>query len=101
MSASSVAITNDIGGAVLRDTRIGVAEAPALQNRTVNQAGGIPLTTEFRALASVLIQLQDQNGIVVLFPGTGITVATTAVNNFSNVNFFWRERVFEPAEGNF
>ena len=101
MGLGTAAITTNLGGAVLRDTRTGITVTPTLQNRTVQQAGGIAATSEFRSLASVQIQVNDPNGVFILFPGTGVTVATVGTNIVSTVNYFWRERVFEPAEVNF
>jgi len=100
-SPSATAIGTDIGGARVRDLRVGVANIPVCQNRTVQQVGGIPLTFQIRAIADEEIPVHDPNGIFVLFPGTGLTVATTTVATLSTVNFFWRERVFEGAENQF
>jgi len=100
MAATTTALANSVGNVILRDLR-NLTDVPSCQNRNVQQAGGIPLITEWRALASVMLHIADPNGIQVLFPGTGLTVATVGTNIVSTVNWFWRERVFEPAEVNF
>jgi len=100
MAATTTALTTSVGNVILRDLR-NLTDVPTCQNRTVQQAGGIPLITEWRALASVMLHIADPNGIQILFPGTGLTVATVGTNIVSTVNWFWRERVFEPAEVNF
>ena len=42
--------------------------------------------------------LRDDNGIVVLSPGTGLNLGTVVQNNFFTVNYFWRERLASPSE---
>ena len=101
LNAATAAITTNLGGARVRDTRQGILEIPTLQNRTVQQAGGIANTHQYRVLADTTLQVADENDIFILFPGTGLTIATVSQNVLSSVNFFWRERTFEPAEVNF
>jgi len=97
----TTAITTLVGNELVRDTRLGVVNSPVLQNRTVQQVAGVALIYQWRVLADTTLKISDDNGVCVLFPGTGLTVATTIINTVSTVNFLWRERVFEPAEINF
>jgi len=98
----TLAIGTSVGNIVKRDTRIGVAERPVAQNRTVQQVGGGSLVgLALRMEVSVQQVVQDPNAVVILFPGSGCTVATEATNIQSRVSWMWRERAFEPAEVNF
>jgi len=81
-----------------RDTRRGVTAELTGQHRTDQSvvAGGL----DFRVavLADTSFTLKDDNGICVLFPGTGLTVTNSTLNQDSTVAFMWRERAFEPSE---
>lgn len=101
LSMSQVALTNNVGNVERRDTREGVVALSVGQNRNVQQPGGVPAVLEFTILADTVFTLEDPNGLWVLFPDTGTRLATTTVNTESIVTWFWRERVFEPAEVNF
>lgn len=94
-------LLTNVGNNPLRDTRLGVPILPVGQIRNVQQVGGIPAFTSIRLLANVSFTLNDSNGVAILWPGTGYTIATTGANLASNVSFWWRERVFEPSENNF
>ncbi len=52
-------------------------------------------------LAGVTFSLRDDNGLVVLSPGTGINIGTVVQNTTLSVNYFWRERLAQPSEINF
>ena len=89
------------GTALLRDTRTGVAEVPVGQIRDDQSVAGIAQHGAVRVLADDPYTLTDENGVCVLFPGTGITFAPRDAARQFLINFMWRERVFEPAEVNF
>jgi len=96
------AIGTATGNDAKRDTRTGVVSATVAEQRTVQQAGGGSLVgLAPRMDIGTTHTVTDPNGVVVLFPGTGCTVATEATNVQSRISFMWRERVFEPAEDNF
>jgi hypothetical protein len=42
--------------------------------------------------------LRDDNGIVVLSPGTGLNIGTVGTQLRLTVNYFWRERPASPSE---
>jgi len=97
----NIALTNDVGGGNFRDTRLGVATTPVAQIRSQLDATGLAATWQSRIIGNQLNTLQDDNGIVVLAPGTGFVIAPTANNLTFLSSFFWRERVAEPSELNF
>ena len=101
LGVNAAAIGTDLGNVQLRDTRLGITARAIAENRGVQQVGGIASNFAFRLEASITFQLEDQNGLFVLFPGTGIRAATTVANTQSRVGWFWRERAFEPSEANF
>lgn len=91
-------LTTDVGNSVVRDTRQGVAVNAVGQMRSVQQAAGLPAFMSIRQGANVAFLITDPNGLAVLFPGTGYTVAPADLNIPTNVSFWWRERVFESSE---
>ena len=97
----NAALTNDVGNVVRRDTRDGVTARLVAENRAVQQPGGIASHLAWRVLANEQYQLTDPNGLWILFPGTGITIATESTNVQSSVSWFWRERPFQPSEDQF
>jgi len=101
LQISTAPLTNDAGNVIRRDTRFGVAALVVGQNRFVQSAAGLAPHVVFRLIIDTPFTFGDQNGLFVLFPGTGVTFASTSSNVSTSCQFFWRERVFEPAEGNF
>lgn len=83
-----------------RDLRFGVSQTTAAEIRTLTDAGGIPGTFSARVSSDTPLQLTDPNGLFILSPGSGLTVANASVNVAITASFFWRERVAEPSELN-
>lgn len=93
------ALTTDVGNTGLRDTR--ELGGPVAQIRSVQQAGGAPLTWEMIVatdVAGVTQTLENQSGLAVLAPGTGMTFTSTLANTQTTVAFLWRERIAEESE---
>jgi len=101
LSNAIAALTTLAGNERRRDTRRGVNAELVGQNRSDQSAVSGGLDMRFRILQDVMTYLRDDNGLTVLFPGTGTTISTESMNNGSQVTFLWRERPFEPAEINF
>ncbi len=93
-------LTSAIVGQV-RDTRTGIADRPVGQIRFEQKAGGLAAVGQVLVRANVTFTFEDPRGLFVLIPGTGVTFATTTTNVASGLNFWWKERVAEPAELNF
>lgn len=92
------ALTTLSGNERRRDTRAGTLASIVGQSRREQNATSGGLEFRFRMIADVQQYITDQNGIAVLFPGTGLVVSSQATNLFSSVSFLWRERVFEGSE---
>jgi len=96
--------TASIGGTpvrgLFRDARFGVPRSTALTVESVDGGtvgGGLRLQIE----ALKQITLRDDNGIVVLTPGSRLTVGSLQFNVRLTVNYFWRERAAVDSEINF
>jgi len=98
-ATSALSILN--GNVIKRDTREGVIAVPVGQIRTVQQAAGLPTIGAIFVVSDVQQLLENNNGLFVLAPGTGVTFASTIANIDSTLTFMWRERVAQAAELNF
>jgi len=92
------ALTTLAGNERRRDTRAGTLATVVAQQRTAQDVVGGGLDMQLRTLANTTNFLRDDDGIAVLFPGTGLTVTAQTLNIGSTVGFFWRERVFQESE---
>jgi len=83
-----------------RDTRSGFSLESAGKVSAFTSA---PITARgrFRIAAGRSFILQDSDGMFVLAPGTGLSVATNSLNAALDVTFFWREREALQSELNF
>ena len=90
------ALTTLAGNERRRDTRAGTLAGLVAQQRTAQDvvSGGL----DFRIRSTRIAELSDENGVAILFPGTGLTVTAQTLNIDSTVSFMWRERVFEESE---
>lgn len=98
---TTTALALDVGNVIPRDTRAGIIAPLVTQVRSQTQPGNFGRFGLIHIVTGQNQTLEDQNGIVVLAPGTGWTVATTVVNSELTASFFWRERVALPSELNF
>ncbi len=85
---------------LFRDARFGTPRLTAAQ---VSSADNVVIGGGFRIrlVDGVPLSVQDDNGIVVLTPGTTLDCGTTGPNILMTVNYFWRERVALDSEINF
>jgi len=101
LDTRDTALTTLVGNERRRDTRTGVDADTTGQNRTLADTSNGGLAFRIRVLANEQEYVTDSNGVIILFPGTGLVVSTEATNVQSVISFMWRERTFEPAEVNF
>jgi len=95
-----VALTTGIGTETFRDMRLSLTQRPIgeiRQDTDVSLADG---TGQVRVQASDPYTMQDENGIVVLPPGTGFEIGATTTNSTIAHAWNWRERVAEQSELN-
>jgi len=95
---TTVPLLTEVGNNPLRDTRDPIAAGATTQIRSEQDVSGIPAHFQFRSIANTPTKITDPNGVVILAPGTGLTVAPSTVNRSLTCSFFWRERIFEPSE---
>jgi len=85
---------------LFRDARFGGNRATAAElRRDTNVPTGAGL--RIPVVVDVPVTIRDDNGLVVLTPGTAFQVGTTGNNVDFSVNFFWRERLAQESEINF
>jgi len=85
--------------ATVRDLRLGTVRRSTAEVRAASDAAVLAANGgEFRVLANGVATITDPNGIVILAPGTGMTLTTTSLTAVVTATFFWRERVAEASE---
>lgn len=85
---------------LFRDGRLGGNRNTALELRSdSNIATGAGI--RFRSIGNGPESIRDDNGLVVLPPGTAFQVGTVDDNIQLETNFFWRERTAQESELNF
>ena len=80
-----------------RDGRFGVPRSTVAIASSLDggsTGGGLRI----RSNTNVPTTLRDDNGIVVLSPGTGLNIGTVSFAIGLTVNYFWRERPAAPSE---
>lgn len=85
----------------IRDTRLGADSLPVGQMRFAIAGFASPNQGRIQLGADETFTLEDQNGIVVLAPGSGWEVGAFVANVNVFATFFWRERVAQQSELNF
>jgi len=98
----SEALATAIDTQNFRDTRFGLA-ASSLPVGTIRTRSAVQTANSIgqtKLLANTPLQLDDENGLAVLIPGSGFEMGVSQTNAKINVVFYWRERVAEPAELN-
>jgi len=95
---TNVALADVVGGNIFRDTRAGLFTGGVAQIRAESSAASLAPTYLLRSPANDGSTLADDNGIAVLSPGTGFSIAPNVVNQFMIASFFWRERPAEESE---
>jgi len=101
MVLTTTAIGISVGNNVVRDTRGGVPSVSTTEIRTQLDAAGIATFFVVRARSDTAVTITDRNGVCILAPGTGLTVAPEITDVIFTASFFFRERVAERSELNF
>lgn len=98
VSRDTVTLANGIGTQVARDTRQIITSFPTAQMFSESSVGFINANMVFRVLPNTQFHLQTDNEIMVLAPGTGISISNESAASRALVTFLWRERPAEPSE---
>jgi len=82
-----------------RDLRVLFPSQPVAQLSTsgdlVAPIGGFG---QFRVIGDDTLYLEDDNGVMILPPGSGMSIGGNSANTSAVVTYFWRERPAEQAE---
>lgn len=98
MEIVTVQLASPVPG-LFRDARFGVPRNTTAQIASINN---VPTGGGLRVIVDALqIFIRDDNGLVVLTPGTGLDVGTVNSQIALTVNYFWRERLALESEINF
>ena len=100
IEATDTLLTSAAIRGLFRDGRVGVQRATVGQLRS---DPNLPTGAGLRLLVqgNEEFNVRDDNGLVVLSPGTALDVGTVTTNVLISVNFFWRERQAQASELNF
>ncbi len=85
---------------LFRDSRFGGNRETTLTTEHVDNVavgGGL----HYHLVALVQLRLEDDNGVVVLLPGSGLSIGTINNDIQLTCNYWWRERSAEQSELNF
>lgn len=89
-----------IGTQSVRDTRANINEASVGVIAQESRVALAPGTMQARTLANNNVFISDPNGVIVLAPGTGLTIGTILATDQIFYGFFWRERPAQQSELN-
>lgn len=100
LARGTATLTSGIGTQLARDTRQIVTNLPTAQMFAESSVPLVDANMQMRVLLNTTLIVTDDNGVMILAPGSGISVGTTAAAGSLNVTFLWRERTAEPSELN-
>jgi len=101
IGVNNTVLSSGVATQTYRDRRKDVTERPTGAMFQASLVAFVDGNWTIGAEAGVSIFLRDDNGIVVLNPGSGIEVGNISAASQMTVTFMWRERVAEPAELSF
>jgi len=83
-----------------RDNRRPVVELPVANVRQDSAVALANATNQTRVLPNTAFVLEDENGVMIISPGSGFEIGTGTGNATTFFGFTWRERVAEASELN-
>ena len=86
------------GAETFRDLRMPLTARPVCQVSFLSSAGVGGGTMTMQTLSNVPLDISDENGVMILAPGTGLEVGIGSAASVLNAAFHWRERPAEPSE---
>jgi len=87
-----------IGTQSVRDTRADINEASVGVIAQESRVALAPGTMQCQLIANQTLIISDPNDVIVLAPGTGLTIGTIVATGVLFYGFNWRERPAEQAE---
>ena len=100
LAPTNIVLTTGVGTQLHRDLRRPITTRPTMGMFQESSAGLVGAGMQFRVTVSQTFDLNDENGVVVLAPGSGFSVGTSVVATDLQITFLWRERPAEASELN-
>ena len=82
----------------LRDSRLGITTRATCTIHSEGTVTALPAIGRISIQADTPFVLEDPDGVAVLGPGTGFSIASNVVNVSVEGTFYWRERTAEESE---
>jgi len=101
IGVAAIPLTDGIATQVFRDSRKGFINRPVAGMFQESSAPGVDANAIIGHLVNQDTVIQDDRGLFVLGPGTGVSVGHQVTNTKIRVTFWWRERPAETSELNF
>jgi len=98
MSRGTTTLASQAITALARDTRQIASSLPTAQMFFEQTAGLINAALDFQLLGNTTLHLHSRNDVMVLAPGTGLSVGASTAGATLHITFLWRERPAEPSE---
>ncbi len=97
-TVNNIALTDGQGTERFRDFRLGGIARPTTQIRSDSLVATTDAIGHMRISGSEPEYLNDENGVAVLSPGSGLEIGGTGIQTFVGATFFWRERTALESE---
>jgi len=101
LGRTNTLLASGIATQLARDTRQPVIRRPVAAMFSESSVALVDANIVFRVLSASPFNLSPKNGVMVLAPGSGLSVGASTVATTIFVTFFWRERPAETSELNF
>jgi len=98
VSRDTAPLASGIATQVARDTRQIASSLPTAAMFQESSVGLINANMLFFSALNLQQRLRSRNDVMVLAPGTGITISNSTAASRMIVTFLWRERPAEPSE---
>jgi len=95
---SNIALADGQGTEVFRDTRLDPGSRPSCQIRSESQVAIVDANFVIRILLNSTFTLKDENDVMILLPGNGLSCGPTTADARFHFSVFWRERTAEESE---
>jgi len=97
---SAASFGTAVGTQRFTDQRRPLPALPVCEVRQLSEAALANATAQTRVVSATTLQLENENGLAVLSPGTGFEIGEDTVASTIFFTFYWRERPAEESELN-